>query len=136
MAPVCSPTAIICVTMPGNTSLSFSGSVSDLPSSSDFLTFCKALSTTALPAVFAVMSSPSRMGTPLEMSVPSVRVNRATAIFLIRRPKTDNRHQNQEPEDTANEIAQSNDDLGGQRKVDAQAGEQSRKNRYNLPEQQ
>ena len=86
IAPVCSPTAIICVTMPGNTSASFKGSVSDLPSSSDFLTCCKAFSTTALPAVLAVMSRPSRMGTPLEISVPSVRVKRATAIFLIRMP--------------------------------------------------
>src|SRR6266516_1708669 len=86
IAPVCSPTAIICVTMPGNTSASFKGSVSDLPSSSDFLTCCKAFSTTALPAVLAVMSRPSRMGTPLEISVPSVRVKRATPIFLIRMP--------------------------------------------------
>src|SRR5437667_110985 len=88
MAPVCSPTAIICVTIPGNTSLSFNGSVRDLPSSRDFLTCCKALSTTALPAVLAVMSSPSRMGTPLDINVPRVLVNRATAIFLINMPST------------------------------------------------
>ena len=42
-----------------------------------------ALSTTALPEVRAVMSKPSRMGTPLEIKVPSVRVKRATAIFRI-----------------------------------------------------
>jgi len=29
-----------------------------------------------------------RMGTPLEINVPSVRVNRATAIFRIRMPRT------------------------------------------------
>src|ERR1700739_4959919 len=88
MAPVCSPTAIICVTMPGNTCESFSGSVSDLPSSSDLRTLINACSTTALPAVFAVISKPSRIGTPLEIKVPSVRVNRATAIFLIKMPNT------------------------------------------------
>jgi len=48
---------IICVTMP-ETLRNLQGLVSDLPSSSDFLTFCKALSTTALPAVLAVMSRP------------------------------------------------------------------------------
>jgi hypothetical protein len=36
-------------------------------------------STTRLPAERAVMSRPSRIGTPEEMSVPSVRVKRATA---------------------------------------------------------
>ncbi len=36
------------------------------------------------------MSKPSRMGTPLEISVPSVRVKRATAIFLSKMPRTGN----------------------------------------------
>ena len=45
-----------------------------------------AFSITALPEVRAVMSKPSRMGTPLEINVPSVRVKRATAIFLISMP--------------------------------------------------
>ena len=45
-----------------------------------------ALSTTALPEVRAVMSKPSRIGTPLEISVPSVRVKRATAILRISIP--------------------------------------------------
>jgi hypothetical protein len=35
----------------------------------------------ALPAVFAVMSSASRIETPEASSVDSVRQNRATAIF-------------------------------------------------------
>ena len=43
-------------------------------------------STITLPAVFATMSSASRIGTPEASSVPSVRVNRATAIFCITGP--------------------------------------------------
>jgi len=53
-------TAIICVTMPGKTSESFNGSVSDLPSSSDFLT-AKARAPQPRTAVLAVMSRPSRI---------------------------------------------------------------------------
>src|SRR5579864_568566 len=88
IAPVCSPTAIICVTIPGKTADSFNGSVSDLPSSSDLRTWNSARSTTALPDVLAVISRPSRIGTPEEINVPSVRVNRATAILRIRMPRT------------------------------------------------
>ena len=40
-----------------------------------------AFSTTLLPAVLAVISRPSRMGTPDATRVPSVRVKRATAIL-------------------------------------------------------
>ncbi|MND07974.1 hypothetical protein D3C83_303070 [compost metagenome] len=40
-----------------------------------------ACSMTALPDVLAVMSRPSRMGTPELSSVASVRQNRATATF-------------------------------------------------------
>ena len=47
-----------------------------------------ASSTTELPDVLAVMSRPSRMGTPELSSVDSVRQKRATAIFRIRRPST------------------------------------------------
>ena len=38
---------------------------------------------TRLPAVLAVMSRASRIGTPLEIIVPRVRVKRATATFLM-----------------------------------------------------
>ena len=38
-------------------------------------------STIALPAVLAVISRPSRIGTPELISVDSVRQNRATAIL-------------------------------------------------------
>ncbi len=43
---------------------------------------------TRLPAVFAQMSSASRIGTPDEISVPSVRVKRATATLRSSEPKT------------------------------------------------
>ncbi len=40
-----------------------------------------AVSTTALPDVFAVMSRPARIGTPELIKVLRVRQNRATATF-------------------------------------------------------
>ena len=47
-----------------------------------------ASSTIALPAVFAVISRPSRIGTPELISVDSVRQNRATAILRRMLPRT------------------------------------------------
>ena len=47
-----------------------------------------ARSRTMLPDVFAQISRPSRIGTPLEIMVPRVRVNRATATFRNSEPKT------------------------------------------------
>ena len=44
-------------------------------------------STTRLPEARAVIISPSRMGTPDEIRVPSVRVKRATATLRITGPK-------------------------------------------------
>ena len=41
----------------------------------------------ALPAVRAVISRPSRIGTPEEIRVERVRQNCATAIFRMRMPK-------------------------------------------------
>src|SRR5207249_5657353 len=52
--------------------------------SSDLIAFF----TTVLPAVRATMSIESRIGTPDDKSVPSVRVNRATTIFRITVPMT------------------------------------------------
>ena len=46
---------------------------------------------TLFPAVRATMSSPSRIGTPLVMSVPSVRVNLATATLRTSMPTTGSR---------------------------------------------
>ena len=85
-APVDSPTAIICVTIGGNTFALDSGSAMVCPSETPCLTPITAFSITLLPAVLAVMFRPSRMGTPLLMRVPSVRVNFATATFLKRTP--------------------------------------------------
>jgi hypothetical protein len=45
-------------------------------------------SMTQLPELLATISMASRMGTPDESSVPSVRVKRATAIFFIVGPIT------------------------------------------------
>jgi hypothetical protein len=87
-APVCSPTAIICTTIGGNTSVSASGSLMVLPSSTDLRVAMMASSTMALPAVRAVMASPSRIGTPEAVRVARVRQNRATAILRMRMPKT------------------------------------------------
>ena len=47
-----------------------------------------ASSTIALPAVLAVISRPSRIGTPELISVDSVRQNRATAILRMMLPST------------------------------------------------
>ena len=41
----------------------------------------------ALPAVLAVISRPSRIGTPDVISVDSVRQNRATAILRMMSPR-------------------------------------------------
>ena len=117
---------------------------------------------TALPDVRAVMSKPSRMGTPLEISVPSVRVNRATAIFRSTMPTTgsfnrslidghsslrrpvpdferdagaDEEHQNQESENAARRNCSADDDARRQRQVRAQADEQRGENRHDLPKQ-
>ena len=47
-----------------------------------------AFSTTELPAVLATTSRASRIGTPEEIIVPSVRVNRATATLRMSGPNT------------------------------------------------
>ena len=51
-------------------------------------TFISASSSTALPEVRAVMAKPSRIGTPEVISVPRVRVKRATAILRSSDPMT------------------------------------------------
>ena len=74
--------------MGGNTVEVFRGSVIVPPAVTTARVVSTAFSTTLLPAVRAVIRRPSRMGTPEEMSVPRVRVNRATATFRIRTPNT------------------------------------------------
>ena len=86
-APVCSPTPIICTTIGGKTPVSLSGWATVSPLSTPLRTAMIASSTIALPAVRAVISSPSRIGTPEAIKVESVRQKRATAIFCISVPK-------------------------------------------------
>src|SRR5258708_7935728 len=85
-APVASPTLIIWTTMGGNTLVSLSGAAIVSPRSMLLRVDMIASSTMMLPAVLAVISSPSRIGTPDEISVESVRQNRATAFFLRMSP--------------------------------------------------
>src|SRR5436190_2007857 len=68
--------------MPGNTPVSFSGAAMVSPRSMLLRVVRIASSMIALPEVLAVMSRPSRIGTPDAISVESVRQKRATAIFL------------------------------------------------------
>ena len=73
--------------MPGKTFESWSGSAIVLPSEIEARVRWTSSSTTMLPAVRATMSSASRIGTPLAIIVPRVRVKRATATFLMITPK-------------------------------------------------
>ncbi len=57
-----------------------------LPSSTLLRTAMMASSTMALPAVLAVISRPSRIGTPEAVRVESVRQKRATAILRSSMP--------------------------------------------------
>jgi hypothetical protein len=86
--PVCSPTLIICTTMGGKTPEALSGSEMVAPPAIEERDFITASCTTRLPAVRAVISSPSRIDTPEEISVPSVRVKRDTADLRISGPST------------------------------------------------
>ena len=88
IAPVDSPTPIICTTIGGKTFVSASGSAMFLPSEIFARTYMMPSSMILLPAVFATMSSASRIGTPEESIVPSVRVKRATATLRTSGPKT------------------------------------------------
>ena len=87
-APVASPTLIICVTMAGNTFVSFKGAEIVSPRSMLVRVTITASSTIELPEVFAVISRPSRIGTPELINVDNVRQNRATAIFRRMFPST------------------------------------------------
>ena len=80
-APVVSPTPIICTTIGGNTAVSLRGTAIVSPRSMLLRVDMTASSMIALPDVRAVISRPSRIGTPELMSVASVRQKRATAIL-------------------------------------------------------
>src|SRR5262245_3634878 len=74
--------------MGGKTLLSVSGSAIVWPPAMLARAFAIARSTTLLPAVREVIVSASRIGTPDEISVDSVRVTRAIAAFRMRSPNT------------------------------------------------
>ena len=74
--------------MGGNTLVSLSGWAIVSPRSMLLRVDMIASSTMMLPAVLAVISRPSRIGTPELMSVASVRQNRATAILRRMPPST------------------------------------------------
>ena len=59
-----------------------------MPSSTLLRTAITASSMMALPAVLAVISRPSRIGTPEAVRVPRVRQKRATAILRSSMPMT------------------------------------------------
>ena len=83
-----SPTLIICVTIGGKIAVSRNGAEMVSPRSMLFRVVMIASSMIALPDVRAVISRPSRIGTPDAMSVDSVRQKRATAIFRSSMPRT------------------------------------------------
>ena len=68
--------------------MSFSGAEIVSPRSMLLRVTMIASSTIALPAVFAVISRPSRIGTPELIRVDSVRQKRATAILRMMLPST------------------------------------------------
>jgi hypothetical protein len=78
--PVVSPTLTICVTSTGNTRVSPNGAATDSPRSIAARVAITASSNTAFPAVPAVISRLSRIGTPTPSNADSVRQNRAAAF--------------------------------------------------------
>ncbi len=87
-APVSSPTEIICTTIGGKTLDWRSGAEIVSPSRMLARAAMIASSITLLPAVRAVISRPVRIGTPEAISVPSVRVKRATEPLRSTSPST------------------------------------------------
>src|SRR5437763_16633246 len=88
MPPVCSPTEIIEITIGGNTLDLASGAAIVSPPAIEARDSITALWITMLPAVRAVISRPSRIDTPDEISVPSVRGKREPADLRSRAPST------------------------------------------------
>jgi hypothetical protein len=86
-APVASPTPIICTTIGGKTPVSRSGPRWSRPLDALARPEDRVLDD-GVAAVRAVMSRPSRMGTPDAISVESVRQKRATAILRRMMPRT------------------------------------------------
>src|SRR5256885_13278241 len=76
------------ITRGGNTFDLASGAAMVSPPAIEARDSMTALWITMLPAERAVISRPSRIDTPEEISVPSVRVKRETADFPTRLPRT------------------------------------------------
>src|SRR5215213_9190804 len=76
------------MTIGGNTFDFFNGAEMVSPPAIDALDSMIASWMTRLPDVFAVISRPSRIDTPDEISVPRVLVKRLTADFLTTSPST------------------------------------------------
>jgi hypothetical protein len=76
------------MTMGGNTCDFSSGAAMVSPPAIDCRDSITASWITMLPAVLAVISRPSRIETPEEIRVPSVRVKRDTADFRRMSPST------------------------------------------------
>ena len=79
------------MTIGGNTFDFWSGPAIVSPPAIDARDSITALWITMFPAVRAVISRPSRIDTPDEMRVPSVRVKRDTADLRITSPSTGRR---------------------------------------------
>src|SRR5436190_23415636 len=76
------------ITIGGNTPEASSGAVMVSPSLTLSWTALTALLTMTLPAVSLTMVRAWRMGTPLLINVPRVRVNREMATLLMTGPRT------------------------------------------------
>jgi hypothetical protein len=76
------------ITIGGNTADFSSGAAMVSPPAMDWRDCITALWMTWLPAVLAVISSPSRIETPELTRVPRVRVKRETADFRSTSPST------------------------------------------------
>src|SRR5580700_6700105 len=76
----------MCETIGGNTFAWRNGSEIVPPDLTERITSCIARSTTALPAVFPVISIAWRTGTPADVSEESVRDQRASDTFCTTSP--------------------------------------------------
>ena len=86
--PLCSPTAIISVTIGGKRPLAASGAARLWPSSTSFAARSMVSPMIILLTTLRTISMAVKSGTPLCRSVASVRENRAMAILRFTEPQT------------------------------------------------
>src|SRR5208282_5656810 len=160
MAPVASPTPIICVTMLGKTPHSRSGSTMVRPSSIALRTFINASSSTLLPEVRAVIQAfenwnaggneraqgsgetgtcdlaqqQAEDGQLEQHGVKVIAATRVLADLLDAIDQASAAH-NKGPPEMAHEITEADDNAGGQRKRNSQADEEVGKDRHHPLEQ-